>query len=653
MSKTITNNLRIKVQLNSLLEKTTTNLTKNLRGITLFTVIMLGISNLCFAQPINDDCSGAIELNVTAERAYEGYTNQLASATTGVSTPNCGSYSGADVWFKIKVPETGKLRIDGSTSINPNIALALYTNYCGSLQFYDCSDVGPQDNASVRLNVVDIDLKGKNIFLRVFRIGSTSGGEFKISAYQNNTAQPINDECTTAIELSNEKRTFEFQTFTTEGAKPASQQENSPCGFSSKKDVWFKAVVPESGRLVIETNSGTINPKVVIYTGNCNGLVYYGCSEDGMTDEGGEVIIDDESMAWEVIYIRVSSGNQFYGTFDILVLEPKQDKCVDAIVLNDISQLENYVAYTNQYADILNDGAEPTCGSFIAKDIWFKIKVPGNGQLVIETKVDEASGIMPVLTVYTGSCGDMESYYACNFWGSTENPFGAKISIDDNLLANKDIYIRMYAYNNSDGGVFRMTTIQPTALPVELTSFRADVVNNAEVVLNWTTATELNNDHFVIEHSTDGQSYTPIGHVDGKGTTDLEQSYIYVDDEPFFGVNYYRLKQIDFDGKFEYSNIISAVIKMEESKINLFPNPASVTSGINVRWIGDFGREQTQLHITNAFGKLVYAEELDVRNVKQSYIDLSVLDLDAGIYYLTINDGNALILNQIINLIRE
>lgn len=110
------------------------------------------------------------------------------------------------------------------------------------------------------------------------------------------------------------------------------------------------------------------------------------------------------------------------------------------------------------------------------------------------------------------------------------------------------------------------------ALPVELTRFEAQPKNNM-VELAWTTATELNNDFFQIEHSRDGIQFFPVGKVKGEGTTTETIHYNFMHRQPIAGTNYYRLKQVDFDGAFEYSDIVVAEISNRSGGIRIFPNP--------------------------------------------------------------------------------
>jgi len=113
-------------------------------------------------------------------------------------------------------------------------------------------------------------------------------------------------------------------------------------------------------------------------------------------------------------------------------------------------------------------------------------------------------------------------------------------------------------------------------LPVELTSFTAKV-SGGKVQLDWTTATEINNSGFDIERSFDGSTFTSVGFVKGNGTTTEPREYSFIDKFEFKATQsiYYRLKQFDYDGSVNYSNIISVVVEMplEYSLDQNYPNP--------------------------------------------------------------------------------
>lgn len=113
-----------------------------------------------------------------------------------------------------------------------------------------------------------------------------------------------------------------------------------------------------------------------------------------------------------------------------------------------------------------------------------------------------------------------------------------------------------------------------TALPVELVSFSANV-DNGRVMLSWVTASETNNFGFDIERSEDEIEFQKVGFVEGKGTTILPQQYVFVDEKLAPGTYYYRLKQVDLDGVFEYTNVINITLTppKEFALAQNYPNP--------------------------------------------------------------------------------
>lgn len=171
-----------------------------------------------------------------------------------------------------------------------------------------------------------------------------------------------------------------------------------------------------------------------------------------------------------------------------------------------------------------------------------------------------------------------------------------------------------------------------TPLPVELLYFQA-TAEGEQVRLQWATASETNNDHFQVERSANGTDFERVGdQVRGAGNTDEPLNYELVDADPLPGVSYYRLKQVDFDGRYEYSNI--EVVQMGDvatGALQLFPNP--VRDQLQVRWDGD--RNIDRLRLLTARGQEV---SIDARiNDKQAEVDLG--DLPAGVYFLEVLSG--------------
>ena len=135
--------------------------------------------------------------------------------------------------------------------------------------------------------------------------------------------------------------------------------------------------------------------------------------------------------------------------------------------------------------------------------------------------------------------------------------------------------------NNGTGSNYSYTVLG--ALPVELKDFSA-TNRSSYTELNWSTSSERNNSHFEIERSADSRNWSNIGEVKGNDTEERVNNYTFRDERPLAGINYYRLKQVDFNGAYEYSKAVSVRFNDKSINISLSPNPvADVLSiqGIN------------------------------------------------------------------------
>lgn len=169
-------------------------------------------------------------------------------------------------------------------------------------------------------------------------------------------------------------------------------------------------------------------------------------------------------------------------------------------------------------------------------------------------------------------------------------------------------------------------------LPVELISFGANLLSE-RIKLNWITASELNNSGFEIQKSENGADWEIISFTEGRGASIEINEYEYTDRTPFSGINYYRLKQIDFDGAFEYSKVIEVNFS-KERKLQFYPNPANDKIKIG-------GIEEGEIVIMDHFGRTILQT-----NYKGSELDIS--DLANGLYFVKVNSGNQIWIKRLI-----
>jgi hypothetical protein len=172
-------------------------------------------------------------------------------------------------------------------------------------------------------------------------------------------------------------------------------------------------------------------------------------------------------------------------------------------------------------------------------------------------------------------------------------------------------------------------------LPVELTFFDAKVINK-EVLLSWQTASELNNEKFEIEVSEDGREFKKIAEVKGNETTLEQQDYSFEVKNPQNGISYYRLKQVDFDGQFEYSEVLSLNFKREIGEIGQFYPSPSKSGLVNLDYTTQTDEEIT-ITVFDMTGKLVFNEIQQVLNGDNN-LSFDFSNLNTGIYIVKIGN---------------
>ena len=181
------------------------------------------------------------------------------------------------------------------------------------------------------------------------------------------------------------------------------------------------------------------------------------------------------------------------------------------------------------------------------------------------------------------------------------------------------------------------STHNSVPLPVELLYFNAEVNEQKKVDISWATASELNNDYFVVQHSKDGVNWETVTEIDGAGNSNVFLSYATTDDLPFSGISYYRLKQVDIDNKTTYSEI--RLVKLDViDKISVYPNPVKNFCIINLNQQSDI---QT-LELYNTNGTKVKSVSVE----KSETVNLDMSNLETGVYILYAD--NKVVLSKLI-----
>ncbi len=183
-------------------------------------------------------------------------------------------------------------------------------------------------------------------------------------------------------------------------------------------------------------------------------------------------------------------------------------------------------------------------------------------------------------------------------------------------------------------------SLTPTAvLPIELTNFMAKAIEDKKALLSFTTATETNNAFFSIERSQDGTRFEAIGKVTGAGTSTVKQDYTFTDERPLKGTNFYRLKQVDFDGQFSYSPVVSVNIG-KVGGIKLSPQPVldRLTVALEQPTV-----EAATWQVYDFAGRLLQSGAVEAESTN---FEISTVTLTEGSYVLRLVNGQQIITQQ-------
>ncbi|MFY0601457.1 MAG: T9SS type A sorting domain-containing protein [Cyclobacteriaceae bacterium] len=187
-----------------------------------------------------------------------------------------------------------------------------------------------------------------------------------------------------------------------------------------------------------------------------------------------------------------------------------------------------------------------------------------------------------------------------------------------------------YTVGSTDG--------QSNPLPIELVSFNAETCDNY-VCLDWTTATEIDNNFFTIERTTNGVDFEEAGKVQGAGDSKEILYYSFIDKSPLAGVSFYRLKQTDYDGAYSHSEIVRIAFVINE-EFDIYPNPTVGDLKITGKNIAEYNLVVYQIN-----GKSIFVNS--VKNGDDRLV-LETNNLPSGIYFVTLEYEGRLITERIV-----
>ena len=306
---------------------------------------------------------------------------------------------------------------------------------------------------------------------------------------------------------------------------------------------------------------------------------------------------------------------------------------IDGSAGDDIETFDGYI-FNNSATATFAPGSSP--GDLITKGSWdlgfstttFEIDGPAAYDQIVSGDNAHTLTISNATAHlewgYTPADGDC--FKIIDGSGTVGGTFASITSSDPSIIYTVD-----YTSNTDEVQICVML-----ALPVELSRFAGEKTSKG-TQLSWETASEINNAGFDIERSNDNREWTKIENIRSSDDSYSLKQYSYLDSTPSEGINYYRLKQNDHDGRFEYSNVVVVDFTKQRSNIAIHPNPVNDILYIN----SEEQMEDYELRLYNSNGALLWTR-------KGSSNQISFSEYGLGVYYLNIVGSENTVVHKII-----
>jgi hypothetical protein len=618
--------------------------------------ILQGTFQICAFQnnpPPNDNpCSpvGATALAVQPGCLFGPFqTNDLASNTppnilgqhASIAAPTCGGTPVNDVWYTAVVPSNGVLQFDTDDGQMTNAAMAIYTatGSCaaGNLALSQvpggCFAAGSSNGAGMPAGQVTGLAPGSVVYVRLWREGG-SDGTFQICA---RTTVPPPGNCTYTLRMFDSAGDGWNGSFVTVcvGASCTNYTVNG-----------------SNGTITIGANFGQIITVTYTAAGGFQNQISYQL----LSNTGG------------LIYGSTNPPTQGSNTafvVDALCNVPPAPPS-DCVGATPVCDNQSFGGSPTNIGGV-NDLSATNRGCLVSNErqgFWYRFQAQVAGQLAFTIAPAAVNDYdFAVWGPFSGavSCPPPSPPLRCSY-AAGGGPTGLNFSsVDLSEGAGGDRFVRfidvlpgqwylLYVDNFAQSGVNFTLSWSNTpnnlldctiVLPVELLTLDAQPADD-HVVLNWSTASEQDASHFVVERSADGDRFEPIGQVAAAGTTMVTSSYRFIDQRPVNGTNFYRLRTVDIDGKTGYTQVVTAEFRQGSIPLQLFPNPANET--INASFVLD-GEGAVRWRVLDMSGRLVQ-EALVPGTAGANRVEIPLARVDAGSYLFEVVDEAGVLLGN-------
>ncbi len=390
--------------------------------------------------------------------------------------------------------------------------------------------------------------------------------------------------------------------------------------------------------LGVTVGSITATSASVSWTGTGNFVLEYGLSGftpgTGATAGTGGTVINPATSPQTIsgltggsayqVYIRqdcTGSANGYSANSAAVAFStsPINDECSGATTIGSTPTAGNISGGTMS----LPVGA--CSGSGSSSDVWFQFTALSDGSAVVN--VSAVAGFDAVVEVFGGTCGTLTAIDCEDANGTSA---GETLPLNA-LVAGNTYFVRVYNYFGTVGtGTFNIT-VTGAALPISIEYFKGSKQSNGHL-LDWkVTCYNSPSVTMILERSTDGRNFKP---VTSQTETSLRclQPFSFVDASPLAGINYYRLKSVDVDGKVTYSTVVALLNKEKGFEIvNLVPNPVSTDAVLSVT---SANKSIIEIVVSDISGKQLNKQRVNLIS-GNNLLPLNVRNLPAGTYQVT------------------
>ena len=323
--------------------------------------------------------------------------------------------------------------------------------------------------------------------------------------------------------------------------------------------------------------------------------------------------------------------------------------------------ITNETELTIRVASINNTNSFAKCGIMFRQNLdpgspYISISLIPSNQIYIQTRTSQSGSAVNVGTniahgaPYWLRIYNIGNKYVCSY-SNNGYDWTKMDSVTMAMGTNPYVGIAYTTHNNSVLGTAVVDNValkMNGVLSVNLVNFFGKNINDKSALLKWATTGETSNDHFDVQRSGSNTDFTTAGTVKGNGTTSQSHDYNFTDNFPGDGNNYYRLREVDEDGRYLYSPIISVRFNFE--KIEIYPNP--VKDKIYIRNNENFSKNKNLIvRLLDYSGKVLYKQQFESNGVNILTVKIPG-KISNGIYILMVTNadgsqqGNKIFINR-------